>query len=43
VSLEVVFSSDAKETLSAMTISIRDRWGISTAEKFVEKDYEKID
>ena len=43
MSLEIVFSSDAKQTFSAITIFIRDQWGVSAAERFVKKVYDKID
>ena len=43
MALETVFSSSAKVTFSAITLFVRNQWGLKSAENFVAKTYDKID
>ena len=38
-----MFSPEAKETVSAIIVFIRDQWGNKSAEKFVKETYNRID
>ena len=43
MSLEIILTPRAKETLLATVLFIQQKWGNKSAEKFIEKTYAVLD